>query len=83
MFHPLDIFKTDSDGQVLWLGGITSFAGAKGRIEEVARSSPGEYLIVGQITGHKVCVLLGDHTEASSIEDVLTAVGPAARPVCS
>jgi hypothetical protein len=83
MFHPLDIFKTDPDGHVLWLGGVESFVAAKRRIEELARSSPGEYLIVDQITGHKVCVMLGVSTPASSIEDVLTAVGPVARPIRS
>jgi hypothetical protein len=83
MFHPLDIFKTDPDGHVLWLGGAESFVAAKRRIEELARSSPGEYLIVDQITGHKVCVMLGVSTPASSIEDVLTAVGPVARPIRS
>ena len=66
MFHPLDIFKTDPNGQVLGLGGTASLAAVKGRIEELARSSPGEYLIVDQITGHQVCVLLGDHPQASS-----------------
>jgi hypothetical protein len=83
MFHPLDIFKTDPDGRVLWLGEIESFAAAKGRIKELAKSSPGEYLIVDQITGHKVWVMLGDTTPASSIDDVLTAVGPVARPIRS
>jgi hypothetical protein len=83
MFHPLDIFRTDPEGHVLWLGGIESFVAAKGRVEELARSSPGEYLIVDQITGHKVCVTLAGSAPASSIEDVLTAVGPVARPIRS
>jgi hypothetical protein len=29
MFHPLDIFKTDPDGQVLWLCAVEDFAAAK------------------------------------------------------
>jgi hypothetical protein len=32
---------------------------AKARIEKLERSSPGEYLIIDQMTGHKVCLILG------------------------
>jgi hypothetical protein len=28
MFHPLDIFRTDPDGHVLWPGAVESFAAA-------------------------------------------------------
>ena len=46
MFYPLDIFKTDPDGSVLWLGAVESVVAAKLRIQRLARSSPGEYLIL-------------------------------------
>jgi len=53
MFQPLDIFKTDSDGSVLWRGAAEDFGAAKRRIEELALSSPGEYLILDQQTGQR------------------------------
>ena len=70
MFHPLDIFKTDPDGSVLWLGAVESVVAAKLRIQRLARSSPGEYLILDQVTGRKVCVTMGISTPAA--EDGLT-----------
>jgi len=33
MFYPLDIFKTDSDGSVLWRGAVESVEAAKARIQ--------------------------------------------------
>ena len=59
MFHPLDIFKTDRDGEVLWLAAVKDFATAQVCIEKLERSSLGEYLILDQVTGRKVCVSMG------------------------
>jgi hypothetical protein len=56
MFYPLDIFKTDSDGSVLWRGAEENLIAAKRRIEKLALSSPGEYLILDQHTGQRVLV---------------------------
>ena len=56
MFYPLDIFKTDSDGGVLWRGAVESVEAAKVRIQKLALSSPGEYLILDQKTGQRVLV---------------------------
>jgi hypothetical protein len=56
MFHPLDIFKTASDGGVLWRGAVASIEAAKARIQKLALSSPGEYLILDQNTGQRVLV---------------------------
>jgi hypothetical protein len=62
MFQPLDIFKTGSDGSVLWRGAAEDFVAAKRRIEKLALSSPGEYLILDQKTGQRqrVRVMLKD-----------------------
>jgi len=54
MFHPLDIFKTDLDGSVLWRGAVENVEAAKARIQMLAISSPGEYLILDQKTGQRV-----------------------------
>jgi hypothetical protein len=51
MFHPLDIFKTNSDGSVLWRGAVDSLVAAKLRIQRLALSSPGEYFVLDQHTG--------------------------------
>lgn len=56
MFHPLDIFKTDLDGGVLWRGAVENVEAAKARIQMLAISSPGEYLILDQKTGQRVLV---------------------------
>ena len=53
MFYPLDIFKADSDGGVLWRGAAEDFAAAKTYVEKLALSAPGEYLILNQRTGQR------------------------------
>ena len=60
MFYPLDIFKADPDGTVLWRGAAETFVAAKARIKKLALSSPGEYLILDQHTGQRVLVTLPD-----------------------
>ena len=57
MSHPLDIFKIESDGQLLWQGAVESFAAAKARILELTMASPGEYILLDQNAGHRA--LLG------------------------
>ena len=56
MVHPLDIFKTDSDGGVLWRGTADNLVAAKACIKKLAVSSPGEYLVFDQHTGQRVLV---------------------------
>jgi len=51
-----DIFKTYSDGSVLWRGAVESVEAAKARIQTLALSSPGEYLILNQSTGDRIRV---------------------------
>ncbi|HLZ92414.1 MAG TPA: hypothetical protein VKQ28_11910 [Candidatus Acidoferrum sp.] len=57
MFQPLDIFKTDSDGTVLWRGAEQNLMAAKRYIEKLALSAPGEYFILDQHTGQRVPVM--------------------------
>jgi hypothetical protein len=59
MFYPLDIFKTYSDGSVMWRGAAETFIAAKAYIKELAASSPGEYLVLDQTTGSRVLVTPG------------------------
>jgi hypothetical protein len=57
MLYPLDIFKTDPDGSVLWRGAAETLAAAKARIQSLALSSPGEYLVFNQHTGDRVSIM--------------------------
>ena len=68
MFHPLDIFKTDPDGGVLWRGAAETPGAAKELITRLAVSSPGEYLIFDQITGDQVRVVMGVNTATGAGE---------------
>jgi hypothetical protein len=60
MSHPLDIFKTDPDGSVLWRGAAETLVAAKAYIKKWAVSSPGEYLVLNQHTGDRVSILSPD-----------------------
>ena len=62
-----DIFKIDSDGNVLWRGAAESLVVAKDKIQKLAASTPGEYLILDQHTGHRLIVALpGVSAQATS-----------------
>lgn len=76
MLPSYDIFKIDSGGSVLWRGAVESFEAAKACIQELALSSPGEYLVLDQHTGHKVCVVVPDvATRTNSLEEVRATAG--------
>ena len=64
MFYPLDIFKTDSDGSVLWRGAAETLAAAKACIKKLALSAPGEYLLLEQHTGDQVRITLPNNSQA-------------------
>jgi hypothetical protein len=65
MFYPLDIFKTESDGGVLWRGAAETVVAAKAFVKKLAASSPGEYLILDQHTGERVVVTRDTSTQAA------------------
>jgi hypothetical protein len=52
---PFDIFLTQTEG-VLWLESAETLEGAKARIQELAARSPGEYLLLNQVTGNKLTI---------------------------
>ena len=65
MAPSLDIFRIDPGGRVLWCGAVKSFVAAKARIQMLAVSSPGEYLIVDEESGNRILVmLLGASTQS-------------------
>jgi len=51
---PCYIFKSDPNGTVLWLGTEKDLQTAKARVQTIATSQPGEYLIVDQHAGAKI-----------------------------
>jgi hypothetical protein len=55
MVPPLDIFKVEG-ADVLWLDAVSTLEEAKTRIQNLARSSPGEYFVFDQHTGQKTVV---------------------------
>jgi hypothetical protein len=79
MTPSLDIFRIDPGGRVLWCGAVKSFVAAKARIQMLAVSSPGEYLILDEDTGNRILVmLLGAQSQRRRAESVS---GAAAMPV--
>ena len=65
MASSLDIFRIDPGGRVLWCGAVKSFVAANARIQMLAVSSPGEYLILDEDTGNRILVmLLGASTQS-------------------
>jgi hypothetical protein len=73
MLRPIDIFKTDSDGNLLWRGAAETLIAAKAFINELADSTPGEYLVLDQRTGQRVRVVTGTSTAATAAGGLTTA----------
>jgi hypothetical protein len=55
MIDPIDIFRIESSG-VLWLESAKSVPCAEARIQQLALSCPGEYIILEHATGKKYVV---------------------------
>jgi hypothetical protein len=51
MIPPFDIFRSESDGGVLWLGAAATLEEARALAEELTVDSPGEYFIRNVRTG--------------------------------
>jgi hypothetical protein len=50
----IDIFRSEADGNVLWRGTASSLEEATGRVREMNKSAPGDYLAVNLQSGEKV-----------------------------
>jgi hypothetical protein len=65
MTAPFDIFQSENNGSVRWLGAAKSIADARAHIQKQRANSPGEYFILNQRSGSKLVVELDDiDTEA-------------------
>jgi hypothetical protein len=58
MPRPLDIFKLENDGSVVWKGTAETLEVAKVSVKKLAEASPGDYLIFSPATGEKTVVML-------------------------
>lgn len=58
MPRPLDIFKFESDGSIVWKGTAQTLEIAKLSVKALAAASPGDYLIFSPATGEKTVVQL-------------------------
>jgi hypothetical protein len=56
MIAAFDIFKTDGNGDLLWLEAVPDLDTAKARVREMGPTSPGKYIILSQKTGNKLSV---------------------------
>jgi hypothetical protein len=58
MIDPFDILRVEEDGSVLWLETAPSLEKAKSRVEELASSSPFEYMIFSHQTQAQIVIRL-------------------------
>jgi hypothetical protein len=56
MLPPFDIFRIESDGQLIWCAPADTLTSAERRIKILMASTPADYLIFSQETGHKAIV---------------------------
>jgi hypothetical protein len=54
MESPFDIFRAETDGNMIWRGAATSLDEAKARVQELAKTWPADYLIVNLQSGLKI-----------------------------
>ena len=58
MSRPLDIYKFENDGTILWKGTAENMEAARLSVRVLVENSPGDYLIFSPTTGEKTVVKL-------------------------
>ncbi len=61
MLPPLDIFRVESDGHLVWRAAAETLATAQRRVRILMASEPGDYIIYSQETGRKTVVRAENH----------------------
>jgi hypothetical protein len=56
MTIPFDIFQEYRDGEVFWLESAATHQQARGRVQELAVLTPGQYLVLNQATGTELVI---------------------------
>jgi hypothetical protein len=51
-----DIFSVNASGGMLWIEAVAELEAAKARVAALMQSTPCEYLIFSQKTGHKISI---------------------------
>ena|SRR6266436_382939 len=64
MFPPLDIFRTESDGELVWLATADTLTQARSQVGTLMLRNPADYVIYSQETGRKSIVRRGDSKKA-------------------
>ena len=83
MIPPLDIFKKQYDGTLLWKGTAENLEIAKLSVRVLANTSPGHYLVVHQGTGEQILITFenGEHANANGQRSRMT-LPDTAIPAC-
>jgi hypothetical protein len=53
---PFDIFRVDEPDGMLWIEAAAELEAAKARVGALMQTTPCEYLIFSQKTGHKISI---------------------------
>jgi hypothetical protein len=56
MIPPFDLFRTETDGSVKWLGVCVDLDAAKSRVRDLSATIPTEYFIFSQTTERKLFI---------------------------
>jgi hypothetical protein len=60
MSRPLDIFKFENDGSIVWKGTAETLETAKLSVKRLIETSPGDYLIFSPATGERTVIQLNE-----------------------
>lgn len=72
MITSFDIFRVENNG-VRWLEAVANLEEAKSRVQQIAATAPGEFLLLNQCTGDKIFMKLDGvnsnvHQNSSPVE---------------
>jgi len=56
MIPPFDLFRTESDGTVKWLGVCADLDSARARVKELCAAIPAQYFVFSQTTGNRLFI---------------------------
>jgi hypothetical protein len=66
MIPPFDIFKSEPDGHVLWIGTRDDLDAAKEFVRQYGHSKPGEYLICSLKTNNRISMTVPEENSTAA-----------------
>jgi len=63
MVPPFNILRVRKDGAPLWMEAVQTLEEAKARVQQLAATEPGPYVIFSQKTGNKILTGAGAASE--------------------